>query len=123
MTRRLPLASKSSLNQCTSRKLTRFPRGSAENYLSHFEVGGDKPCGDTYPETNQSSINAVFTGQATHPEELLLGTDDHRVGADQMLYSGFAEACFLHPSGAVSAGVVEAVGGFNQHIQAHQQSK
>ena len=53
------------------------------------------------------------------PEGLLLETDDHRIGADQMLYSGFAESCFLHPSGAVSAGVVETVGGFDQHIQAH----
>ena len=73
------------------------------------------PVRNAYPETNQSLINA-FTLQATDPEELLLGTNNHRVGADQMLYSGFAKSYFLHPSGAVSTGVVEAVGGFNQHV-------
>src|SRR5580704_14002051 len=70
----------------------------------------------------ESSPSSVQDGLHT-PEGSLFDTDDHRIGADQTFYSDFAESCFLHPSGAVSAGVVKPVGGFDQHIQAHQQSK
>src|SRR5260370_41482112 len=68
------------------------------------------------------SPSSVQAGLHT-AEGSLFDTDDHRIGADQMLYTGFAESCFLHPTGAVSAGVVEPVGGLDQHIQAHEQSK
>ena len=53
----------------------------------------------------------------------LLNAHDHGVGTDKMFYPGFAEACFLHPLHAVAPGVVEAAGGLDQHIQAHQQAK
>jgi len=34
-----------------------------------------------------------------------------------------AESCLLHPLGAIGPGIVETVGGLDQHIQAHHQSK
>jgi hypothetical protein len=40
-----------------------------------------------------------------------------------MLDPRFAEACFLHPTDAVRAGVVETSGGFDKHIEAHQQAE
>src|ERR1700736_2289077 len=46
----------------------------------------------------------------------LLDSDDHGVGADEMLEAGAAEARFLHPPHAIGAGVVEAAGGFDEHV-------
>ena len=54
------------------------------------------------------------------PEGSLLDTDDHRIGADQMLNSGFAESHFFHPPSAVSPGIVKPARAFDEHIQAHQ---
>ncbi len=40
-----------------------------------------------------------------------------------MLDARFAEAGFFHPAHAIGAGVVEAAGGFDEHVQAHQQAE
>ena len=40
-----------------------------------------------------------------------------------MLYLGCPETSFFHPGRAITAGIVETIGGFDQHIQAHQQPK
>ena len=53
----------------------------------------------------------------------LLDADDHRIRAYQMLYASLAEPRLLHPIRAIGTGIVETVGGLNQHIQAHEQSK
>ena len=53
----------------------------------------------------------------------LFDADDHGVGADEMFDAGFFEAGFFHPSGAVGSGVVEAAGGFDEHVEAHHEAE
>lgn len=50
-------------------------------------------------------------------------TDDHRLGAGQVLRPGLPEPGLPHPSHAIGSGVVEATPGLDQHVQAHQQPK
>ncbi len=51
----------------------------------------------------------------------LLDADDHRLGPGQVLDIGPAKARRLQPLLALRAGVVEAIGQLDQHVQAHQQ--
>src|ERR1017187_7164413 len=60
---------------------------------------------------------------AMSPIAVLFDPDHHRVGSYQVFDSCLAESGFFHPGDAIGAGVVEAAGGFNQHVQAHQQAK
>lgn len=53
----------------------------------------------------------------------LLNPDHHRVWSHKMLDARITEACLLHPSNAVCAGVIESAFGLDQHIQAHHQSE
>jgi hypothetical protein len=50
-------------------------------------------------------------------------SDHHRVGTQQVLHAGFAEAGFLHPTHAIGAGVIETASGLDQHVQAHEQTE
>ena len=40
-----------------------------------------------------------------------------------MFHASLTEACFFHPGYAIGAGVVEAAGGFDEHVQAHEQTE
>jgi hypothetical protein len=40
-----------------------------------------------------------------------------------VFYAGFAEAGFFHPGYAIGASVVEAAVGFDEHIEAHEESE
>src|SRR6185312_1799340 len=53
----------------------------------------------------------------------LLDTDNHRVGANQMLDAGILEPRLFHPSRTVGPSIVEPAGGFDQHVQAHHKSE
>ena len=44
-------------------------------------------------------------------------------GPTQVLDARLAEAGLAHPAAAVGAGVVEAAGRLDQHVQAHQQAE
>lgn len=86
----------------------------------------------TFGNVRQAPVSRSFAPQSplricTDSEALeagfLFDTDDHRVRTEQMLHAGFPESGLLHPSNAFSAGIIEATGRFDQHIQAHQQAK
>jgi len=51
----------------------------------------------------------------------LLEADDHRVWSDQGLDARVGETCVGHPANAVCGRVVEALLGFDEHVEAHQE--
>src|SRR5580698_3872377 len=53
----------------------------------------------------------------------LLDANDHGIGADEVLDAGAGEAGFFHPGRAVGAGVVEAAGGFDEHVETHEEAE
>src|SRR5262249_51326141 len=53
----------------------------------------------------------------------LLDAYDHGVGSGKRFGVGVAEAGAGHPGAAVGGGVVEACGGLDQHVQAHEQAE
>src|SRR2546425_8479571 len=64
----------------------------------------------------------LLGSHGTHAQALL-DSDHHRVRPDKRLDTGCGESRLLHPRCAVSAGVVEACWCFDEHVQAHQESK
>ena len=78
-------------------------------------VTGHAPAGD--------AADSVVEERLARGASRLLDADDHRVGPDQVLDVALAEAGLLHPAAAVGAGVVEAAGRLDQHVEAHQQAE
>ena len=67
-----------------------------------------------------SRFHRADSRTATPP---LLDADDHGVGAGEMLHSSLPESRTVHPSNAISAGVVEPAVGLDHHLQAHHEAK
>src|SRR5215472_14221756 len=53
----------------------------------------------------------------------LLDADDHGVGASEMLHSSLPESLIVHPSNAISAGVVEPAVSLDHHLKAHHKAE
>ena len=68
-------------------------------------------------------MNGVRESAAGVEELFLFDADDHGVGTDEVLDAGLAEAGFFHPADAVGAGVVEAAGSFDEHVEAHEKAE
>src|SRR5882757_4998605 len=52
-----------------------------------------------------------------------LAANHHRIRTNQRLDARFDKACLLEPADAIGSGEIAAFAGFNQHVQAHQESE
>src|SRR3954467_3136201 len=73
--------------------------------------------------TPATASDACVSGGKTTGAPGLLQADHHGVGPHEVLGARAAESCVSHPSHAVGGGVVEAMLGLDEHVQAHQQSE
>src|SRR5262249_51272345 len=70
------------------------------------------------PTLPPPSTRTFFIRDSSFASGILLDSDDHRVRADEVLDARGLEAGLIHPRGAVRAGVVEAGGGLDEHVEA-----
>src|SRR3954463_14234706 len=73
--------------------------------------------------TPATPSDACVSGGKTTGAPGLLQADHHGVGPHEVLGARGAESCVSHPSHALGGGVVEAMFGLDEHVQAHQQSE
>src|SRR5690349_14436126 len=88
-------------------------RALLEHHIARLPEG---PHPDPLPEYRERGKEM----RASHRLDRLLDRDDHRIGAGERFDPRVAETGVAHPLLAVGAGVVEAAGRFDQHVQAHQ---
>ena len=74
-------------------------------------------------ESQPSSLPSLRFPRSYSCCGVLLEGDDHGVWTNEVLDISFAEACLFHPADAIGAGVIEAAGGFDEHVEAHHEAE
>jgi hypothetical protein len=90
------------------------PHPPRELYRAHAPCRGDNGLlTDEYPPSRPPA------GTRPRPGTRSLGAHYHRIRTHQVVHARFTESDHFHPSGTVSARVIETCRSLDEHVQAH----